>query len=314
MKSKNIKIIKSYNLTWYDLEAPKEKEYKFLREHFQFHPLDIQDCISPVQRPKIEEYNHYIFLVVRIPFYQKEERVIRALEIDIFVGQNYLVTVHQGKSTTLKDFVRECYDYRAIREKYFQFGPGFLLYEILNRMFDRCYSLLDAVSSEIDRVENKMFKGQEREIVESIAGIKRNVINFRKIMKAHGPVIKSLINSEKFFLNLNGARFNNKEILFDNLLDKIQDIWDILDGHTETISALETTNENLISHRLNEIMKTLTIVSSILLPAALVTQIFGMSYDNAPLLTNRIGFVVVFLLIFFLPLILILFFKKKKWL
>lgn len=314
MKTKKIKIIKSYNLNWYDLEAPGEKEYKFLRERFQFHPLDIQDCVSPVQRPKIEEYSHYIFLVVRIPFYQKEERVIRALEIDIFVGQNYLVTVHQGKSTTLKDFVRECRDYRAIREKYFQFGPGFLLYEILNRMFDRCYSLLDAVGSEIDRVENKMFKGQEGEIVEIIAGIKRNVINFRKIMKAHGPLMKRLINSEKFFLNLNGARFNNKEILFDNLLDKIQDIWDILDGHTETIAALETTNENLISHRLNEIMKTLTVVSSILLPAALVTQIFGMSYDNAPLLTNRIGFIIVFLLIFFLPLILILFFKKKKWL
>ncbi|MDD5626450.1 MAG: magnesium transporter CorA family protein [Patescibacteria group bacterium] len=314
MKTKKIRIIKSYNLTWYDLEAPEEKEYKFLRERFQFHPLDIQDCISPVQRPKMEEYNHYIFLIVRIPFYQKEERVIRAMEIDIFVGQNYLVTAHQGKSTTLKDFVRECHDYRTIREKYFQFGPGFLLYEILNRMFDRCYSLLDAVGSEIDRVENKMFKGQEGEIVEIIAGIKRNVINLRKIMKAHGPLMKRLINNEKFFLNLNGARFNNKDILFDNLSDKVQDIWDILDGHTETIAALETTNENLISHRLNEIMKTLTIVSSILLPAALVTQIFGMSYDNAPLLTNRIGFIIVFLLIFFLPLTLILFFKKKKWL
>ncbi|MDP2918341.1 MAG: CorA family divalent cation transporter, partial [bacterium] len=172
----------------------------------------------------------------------------------------------------------------------------------------------DGLSREIDQVENRMFKNQEREIVEKIAAIKRNIINFRKIMKAHPPVIKKLIASDKFFLNLNGARFNSKAILFDNLLENVQDIWDILDGQAETISALETTNENLISHRLNEIMKTLTIVSSVLLPAALVTQIFGMSYGSAPLLSTSAGFLFVFLLIIFIPLLLVIIFKKKKWL
>jgi len=314
MKNKKIKIIKSYNLAWYDLEAPSDAEYQFLRQKFQFHPLDIADCVSPVQRPKIDEYDRYIFLIVRVPYYQKEEHVIGALELDLFIGPDYIITVHQGKSATLNDFVRECRDYREIREKYFQFGAGFLVYEILNRMFHRCYSLLDGLSREIDQVENQMFKNQEREIVKKIAAIKRNIINFRKIMKAHPPVIKKLIASEKFFLNLNGARSNSKAILFDNILENVQDIWDILDGQAETISALETTNENLISHRLNEIMKTLTIVSSVLLPAALVTQVFGMSYGSAPLLSTSAGFLFVFLLIIFIPLLLVIIFKKKKWL
>jgi len=187
MKNKKIKIIKAYNLTWHDLETPSDAEYEFLRQKFQFHPLDLADCASPVQRPKIDEYDHYIFLIVRAPYYEKEEHVIRALELDLFIGPDYIITLHQGKSATLNDFVRECRDYQEIREKYFQFGPGFLLYEILNRMFHRCYSLLDGLGREIDKVENQMFKNREREIVETIAGVKRNVINFRKIMKAHTP-------------------------------------------------------------------------------------------------------------------------------
>lgn len=314
MKTKKITIIEARGLTWHNLDKPTETEYQYLKENFSFHPLDIHDCISPIQRPEINEYIHYIFLILRIPYYNKDEQVINALEIDIFIGQDFLVTVNQGESTTFHEFLEECQRYLEIREKYFQFGPAFLLYEIMNRMFHRCYPLLDLIANDIDRIERKMFKDREREVVEIIADVKRNVINFRKIMRAHQQVINKLIKSDKYFLSLSSVNFNHKSILFDDILEEIRNINDILEGHVETIDALEATNENLISNRLNEIMKTLTIVSSVLLPAALITQIFGMSYDNAPLLTNRIGFISVFVLIFLTPLTLIIFFKKKKWL
>lgn len=315
MKTKKIKIIKSDAISWYDLEKPGEEEYKYLQEKFKFHPLDIQDCTSPVQRPKISEYATYIFLIIRIPYYKKEGKVIAASEVDIFVGQNYLVTVHQGTSSTLKEFVKECELYEKFREKYLAFGPGFLLYEILNRMFNRCYSLLDSIGKEIDRVEEEMFQNHKRKIMETIAGIQRNVINLRKTLKAHHQVLKKIMKSDKFFLNLGGARFNNREVFFDNLVEEIDNIWDILEGHNETITALDSTHERLISHRLNQVMKTFTIVSAIFLPATLIAQCFSLSFGSEPFFKNNtLGIVFIFLSMVLTSSLMVLILRKKKWL
>ncbi len=314
VKTKKVTIIKNQDLTWYDLEKPQKEEYDMLRRKFQFHPLDIQDCISPVQRPKIDEYDDYIFLIIRLPYYKEKEKVIMASELDIFIGKDYLVTIHRGKVSTLKSFVEECKSYQKIREKYLQYGPGFLLYEILKRMFDRCYPLLDSIGEEIDRMENKMFRGHERETVKTIANIKRNVINFRKIMKAHRQVIKKIMESDKFFLNLNGARLHHQAITFKYVLEEIENIWDILDGHAETIFALDRTNESLISHQLNKVMKALTIISAIFLPAALITQFFGISFGDAPFTQNTIGILAILFAIILTSALMILFFRRKKWL
>jgi len=314
MKTKKLTIIKNQHLTWYDLESPQKEEYEMLKKKFHFHPLDIQDCISPVQRPKIDEYDDYIFLIIRLPYYKKREKVILASELDIFIGKDYLITIHRGKVSTLKGFVEECQNYEEIREKYLKYGPGFLLYEILKRMFDRCYPLLDSIGTEIDRVENRMFHGHEKETVKTIANIKRNTINFRKIMKAHRQVIKKIIKSDKFFLNLNGAHSNYKTITYKNILEEIENIWDILDGHAETIFALDRTNETLISHQLNKVMKTLTIISAIFLPASLITQFFGISFGDAPFTKNLIGIFGILFAIILTSLLMVLFFRGKKWL
>lgn len=314
MKTKKITIVQSLGLTWYDVKRPGEKEYKYLKEKFNFHPLDIQDCIAPIQRPKFEEYDDYIFLVIRLPFYNKNEKTISASEMDIFIGQDFLVTIQRGKITTHKSFVQECKNFDKIRERYVGQGPGYLLYEILKRMFDRYYPLLDSVGLEIDRIDKKMYKREEREIVRIIANVKRSVINLRKILRAHQLVIRKIDQSDHFFLNINNLQAKRRAMTFKDIQEQIINIWDILEVHADTIFSLDRTNESLISHRLNQIMKTLTIISAIFLPAALITQFFGISFGEAPFTKSNSGVAMILFVIIFVSAVMLYLFKKKRWL
>lgn len=314
MKTKQITIIKNQDLTWYDVACPGEKEFNFLRKHFTFHPLDLQDCITPVQRPRLHDYEDYLFIILRLPVYNKEEKTIAASEMDIFVGQNFVVTIHRGKMTTHQSFVQECKNMDQMRELYLSHGSGYLLYEIFKRMFDRCYPLLDSVGAEIERVEQKIYKGNFEEVVKMTSNIKRNVINLRKILRAHLQVIKKVMASEHFFLNLDRILIYRRPISFKDIYEDINDIWDILSVHADTIFALDQTNESLISHRINQVIKALTIVSSIFLPATLIINFFGMSFGNAPLIHTTSGIFIVVLSIFLISTVMLLVFKKKKWL
>src|SRR3989339_1437886 len=301
--------IKTRKLLWINIEKPTRADIDFLKKEYDFHPLDLEDCIGRAQRPQISEYAHYMFFILTFPAYNRENREIESSEVDFFMSAKYIVTISDGKIPTLKNFFSELKTNEYSREKYMMDSHSvFLLYEIMHRLQNYTIPMLDHISQDIEDIERKIFKGEEKKLVKEILYIKRNIVDFRRIMQAHKNIIKKLMASHsKFFMP------DKLNIYFSNILDRTKDIWDILETQTENINAFQETNESLISYRLNDIMKTLTIISVIMIPANLVASIFGMNANHTPIIGLKYDFYFILGIIFTIIALFLSYFRRKRW-
>lgn len=304
-----INKIKTKKVDWLHISKPTREDMEYLKKEYDFHPLDIEDCLNKVQRPQINEYSHYIFLIMTFPHYNRETREIESSEVDFFIGSKFLITITDGLISTVNDFFAEIQVNNFAREKYMSTHPAFLLYEILHRLQNYTFPMLDHVSQDIENIEKRIFEGQEKKVVREILNIKRNIVNLRKIMQAHKNIIKKLMAADsKFFMT------NKLDIYFSNILDQTKDIWDILETQKENINAFQETNESLISYKLNDIMRILTVISVIMIPANLVASIFGMNLKHTPLVGNNYDFYFIMAIIFAVMASFLIFFRRKDWL
>lgn len=283
---------------------------EYLRENYDFHPLDLEDCLTKIQRPQISEYAHYLFFILTFPVYNRQTKEIESSEVDFFIGSKYLVTVSDGGVDVVDRFFNEIKTDEYTREK-FTLSPFAtdLLYEILHRLQNYTFPMLDHVSHDIESIEKRIFSGEHRELVREILYIKRNIVDFRRIMQAHKNIVKKLMSTHNnFFMH------DKMNIYFSNILDRTKDIWDILETQKENINAFQETHESLISFRLNDIMKTLTIISVIIIPANLIASLFGMNTIITPIVQDERGFYEILSIILITILGFLFYFRSKKWL
>jgi len=301
--------IKTKKLLWIHIEKPGRGEIEYLQKEYDFHPLDLEDCLVKVQRPQFSEYSHYIFFILTFPFYNRETREIESSEVDFFIGAKYIITISDGKIPVLKNFFNEIKTNEYFREKYMLASHSvFLLYEILHRLHNYTIPMLDHITQEIEDIEKRIFKGEEKKLVIEILHTKRNIVDFRRVMQAHKNIIKKLMNSkDNFFMH------SKIDIYFTNILDRTKDIWDILETLKENINTFQETNESLISYKLNDIMKTLTIISVIMMPANLVASIFGMNAKHMPFIGMNYDFYILLNIILLLFILFVVYFRKRRW-
>jgi magnesium transporter len=271
----NIHSITERKLTWFYIEKPTSNEVAFLAQRFHFHPLDLDDILSRIQRPKIDEYDDYLFMVLHFPVFDKENRITRPSEINIFVGENYVVTVHcSGDLKPLTKFFQECETDKKSRERYLGRSSGFLLYHILDRLVNSGFPILDKVAQNIDVVEDIILVKPVPETVREISLLRRDLISFRRVIHPQIAVIETLEREEYPFFK------EDQEVYFGDIADHIRKIWDGLEDCKEVIDGLADTSNWLTSHRIQEIMRILTIIMGILAPPTLIASIYGM---NIPL-------------------------------
>ncbi|MFH0873672.1 MAG: magnesium transporter CorA family protein [Candidatus Komeilibacteria bacterium] len=304
-----LKQIHYQNITWIHCTKPSDSDLEYLQTKYGFHPLDMADVKNVSLRPKLDEYPKYLFMVLLFPFYDRPEREIKASEIDLFIGDDYLITVSDGNMKELDTFFHQCSNNEVIRQMYLADNTVALLHEIIHRLQNYTFPMLDHITLDIENIEQQMFAGQERRMVHEILIIKRNIVAFRRIMHSHKSIIGKLMRVQNDYFNPEAMR-----IYLKNALERSQDIWDILETHKETISAFDETNNAMISFQLNEIMKILTIISVILIPANLVASIFGMNATHTPIVQDKYGFWIILTIILGLILTLLIFFRKKRWL
>ena len=271
----NINSISEGKLRWIYIEKPSSNEVKFLDEHFNFHPLNLDDVLSRAQRPKIDEYKDHLFIVLHFPVFDKENRITRPSEVDIFIGENYVVTVHcSANLKPLTKFFRECQTLEKSRQAYLGKSPSFLLYHILDRLVNYCFPILGKITESVDDIEDVIFTKAVPETVRQISLIRRDLISFRRVIRPQIPVLEILERKKYSFFK------EEQEIYFGDIADHIRKIWDELEEGKEVVDGLAETSNWLTSHRIQEIMRVLTIVMAILAPPTLLSGIFGM---NVPL-------------------------------
>jgi magnesium transporter len=260
-------------LTWVHLNTPTLDEAELLQRRFGWHPLDLEDVMSRRQRPKIDEYadEGYLFIVLHFPVYDKTVQRLNAAELDIFIAQDYLVTLPNVELLPVTRLFQRAYEDIELRQQLFAKGSGYLLYHVLDDLFDYCFPILDKIGHKLDSLEDDIFEGRSDEVVRDISNVKQEIISYRKIIKPQRPTLRLLERYVERFLP------EQLETYFDDLVDASERIWDLLDNYKEVGEALEDTNESAINHRQNDILRVLTVVSVILLPLTLITGIFGMN-------------------------------------
>ena len=267
----NVEVVESGGLRWVNIERPGPVDQAWLEEHFEFHPLDYEDVLSRNQRPKIDEYDDYLFIVLHFPVFDKAVGRLNAGELDIFIGPDYLVTLPNTPLQPVEYLFERCRTSEEVREQLFSKGPGFLLYKIVDDSFDYCFPMLRKMGNKLDRIEEEIFEGRSEEVVRDISNAKQEIVGFRKIMRPQRSVLRDLERTKQRYLA------EDLDIYFDDIVDASERIWDMLENYKEVVEALEDTNESVISHRVNDVLRVLTAFSVMVLPLTLVASIFGMN-------------------------------------
>jgi len=294
-------------LTWVHLDGPSHDEAAQLGQRFGWHPLDLEDVLSKRQRPKVDDYPEYLFVVLHFPVYDKAIQRLNAAELDIFLGPDFLITLPTTELLPVTRLFRRCWDDEALRTELFSKGSGRLLYEVLDDLFDYCFPILDKIGHKLDSIEDEMFEGHAEDVVRDISNVKQEIISYRKIIKPERATLRLLERHTERFLP------EALELYFDDIVDAAERIWDLLDNYKEVVEALEGTNESVIQHRQNNVLRLLTIFSVIILPLTLISGIFGMNvhfpgFGTAEAFWAIVGGMVV------AGIGMVVFFRAKRWL
>ncbi|MDY7039848.1 MAG: magnesium/cobalt transporter CorA [Chloroflexota bacterium] len=294
-------------ITWTDISHPAPDDIAVLRRNFDFHPLDLEDCLSRIERPKIDEYETYLFIVMHFPIYDSDQRITRPSEVDFFIGTGYLVTVHDGVLTPLIQLFEDCRTYEATRAKHMGRGASRLLYSVIDALVDYCFPILDKVGNNIEALEDEIFTENMQRIVQEISVLRRDIIALRRIIKPQLAIVTNLERKDRPFIR------EELDVYFGDIVDHLNKAWDILEDHREVIEGLSETSDSVISYRINEVMKILTIISVVLLPLTLISGIYGMNI-LLPLAQNAYAFWLIAAAMVLISGGMLFYFRRRRWL
>jgi magnesium transporter len=290
---------------WVDMEAPTEADEQVLLDVFKFHPLTVEDCRENRHYPKIEEFEGYLYFIVHGVRADTSPDRFNTIELDGFLGPNYVITYHHDmfrSITNVKQLLRTtpiaC-----------QRGPAFLLHQILDQVVDFYSPVLDDFDERIDRLEEDIFtlKRPNNEILSEIMDLKRSVLRLRRISGKQMDILHRMSRGE-FSLIPEGMRPFYRDV-YDHLVRVV----DLAESYRDLISGSMEAYLSVVSNRLNEIMKVLTIFSAIMLPLTFIAGIYGMNFDNMPELHSKYGYYAVWIIMLAVAVAMLLFFKRRGW-
>jgi magnesium transporter len=292
---------------------PEEKDLEYLKNNFKFHPLDFEDVVTKATRTKIDEYDNYHFIILLFPLIDQTTNEIKPTEVDFFLGKDFIVTIHDGTMRTLNNLVHNTHQYDDTRNHHMSQSPGFLLFTILESLFKRSAPLLDKINHQLLDSGKNIFE-LDIHTLEKLAGLKKSIIMYRRIVKMHAFILTKLARSKKDYL-----QFKDSKTYFQDLIEYSENIWEVLSSDKESVESFEETNQSLGTHRINDVLQVLTVVSVIVSILALITDI--MIFFERTNLEKTFGlggdfglFVFITSILAVLTAVMLSFFKKKGWL
>jgi magnesium transporter len=301
------RVVETSGLRWIHIDDPRLAHREWLEQHYDFHPLDWEDVYSRNQRSKLDAYDDYLFIVLHFPTFEKSSGRLLTAELDLFVGADYLITFSEIPLPPLQAMFERMESREELRESTFSKGSGYLLYKIVDTNVDAAFPMLRKMGNKLDQLEDDILEGRSSEIVLAISNAKQEIINFRRIVRPQRAVLRDLERTKQRYLA------EEMEIYFDDISDAAERIWDTLENNKEVIEALESTNESVLSHRLNDSFRILTAASVILLPLTLIASVYGMNVP-VPGENEPFAFWVVVALMGLMLGALTILFRRRGWL
>src|SRR5712671_4072988 len=290
---------------WVDIEEPTEADDHLLLDVFHFHPLTVEDCRANRHHPKVEEFPDYIYFIVHAVKTDASPDRFNTVELDGFLGPNYVVTYHHEHFPSI-DKVKQ-----SIRSSPVtcQRGATFLLHHIVDGIVDDYLPVMDDFDERINALEDDIFalNRANKDILEEILGLKRSVLRLRRISSKQLEVLYRMSHGQ--FQLITGPVLPFYRDIYDHLVR----VTDLAESYRDLISGSLEAYLSVVSNRLNEIMKVLTIFSAIMLPLTFIAGVYGMNFENMPELHSRYGYYTVWVIMIVVALGMLGLFWRRGW-
>ena len=290
---------------WVDMESPTEADEQVLLDVFDFHPLTVEDCRENRHYPKVEEFDGYLYFIVHGVRADTSPERFNTIELDGFLGANYVITYHH-------DYFRSIANVKQLLRTTpvaCQRGASFLLHQILDQVVDYYSPVLDDFDDRIDRVEQDIFmlKQPNNKILSEIMELKRSVLRLRRISVKQMDILLRMSRGEFPLISEEMRPF------YRDVYDHLVRVVDLSESYRDLISGSMEAYLSVVSNRLNEIMKVLTIFSAIMLPLTFIAGVYGMNFDNMPELHSKYGYYATWVIMIVVAVAMLFFFKRREW-
>jgi len=302
----NVESIKWGKIAWTNIERPTRRDIEYLAQNYLFNLFDLEDCMSRIERPKIDEYDNYLFIVLHFPVFKKDAHVTIPSQVAIFIAEGLIVTVHSGELKPLANLFNDCQQNERAREENMSRSSGYLLYRILDRLVDYCFPITNKIITNVEEAEDRLFSEPLKDTVREISFLRRDVMACRRIIRPQYAILKSLEIKDYPFLK------EDLEAYFGDIGDHISKINDTLEEYKEVVEGLNVTSDSLFSHRSNEAIKMLTVVGTIILPLLVMSGLYGMNVA-LPFGDSPYAFLFIILITLFISGSMLAYFRFRRW-
>ena len=303
----NVRKLEHGPLTWVDLVNPGLAEADYLRQNYHFHELALEDCLTPLQLPKLDDYGDYLFVVLHFPRSVGEARLTRPVEVDFFVSGDYVVTVHSGEIRPLTKLFSDCESSEEVRANVMGHSSGYLLYQILPGLVDHMAPILNDLVRSVDDLEAGIFeRGSAEALTRRLSLIRRDILSFRRIMRPEIMVLELLESGDYPFLKV------DPDVYFGDLADAMRQINAELDDLRSVVEGLSDAHQSLTSQHTTEVIRVLTVIFTITLPMSLIATLYGMNL-RLPLADGRGAFWIVLGIVGLTTASMLALFRLRRW-
>jgi len=270
------KEVKNKGLSWHHVSAYTDADLEFLQKNFKFHPLDFDDLRNFTELPKLDVYKHYIFAIFSIPYFNAETKRVEKSDVGFFVGDDYVVTVTREKLDVIDRYFSRVSRSIGLKRDVLSKSAGYFVYKLLDYAFRDAKSVLQVLVRDTTSIEEELQEFHNKETTRKLGSLRRNLLFMRHVVDPQRIIISQLINTRISFIP------TDLNVYFDDLKDTLDGMWVVADNLKNIIDGLFDVNEALLTHRTNEIIRMLTVISVILMPPTLIASYYGMNVQDLP--------------------------------
>lgn len=300
------KIMEKNGINWLVLQKPTDEEILKIDEKFPLHPFIKNELAKPTFQPKINIYNGVLYLILQFPIFDDKMRISRRQEIDFVLGKNFLLTAYYGDFPPLQEFIKKMEGHPEIMEHYFHGNAGMIFFGILRHLYHFSLRELEHIQKKVDEIEEQIFLGKEKEMVEKISFLSRDIIEFGRSIKPHERI---LFLYENLAMNVFGDEYKSYT---EEILNEYFNLQNLFSDADETIKSLQQTNDSLVSIKSNEEMRIISILAFTTFPLMLLTSVFGMNTSYLPIVGTKGDFWIIIGVMAGAMGIIFWLFKRKK--
>jgi magnesium transporter len=296
------------SLLWIDFEATSpDQDEPIMRENFDFHPLAIDDALQESHVPKVDDWGNYLYIVLHGIHYDRQNRGVETSEIDVFLGHNYMVTHHDGSIPA----VEKVWSLLQRDIRYLQHGPDHLLYRLADELVAGYMPVVESLDDEIDLVEDQLFERPNNETLEKIFQLKRSILDLRRIIGPQREVFNRLARDDNHIID------ERDRVYFRDIYDHLVRMHDITESLRDLVAGTLDTYLSVINNRMNDTMKTLTLITTLFMPLTFVVGFFGMNFFQPAIelldWTGRDAFLITLLAMVVVPMLMYFWMKRRGW-